>query len=125
MLKKFSTSATMAHQNSNLVSIYTKRYTLKVSNNKMLKRNTLIIFATIFLTVILVIFKGGNIQTASSKKRVCPDEWIDNQMPQVKVDNETKTSTQYFIVDGKRKELDEYDLNWVHANCNITPQKVF
>ena len=115
----------MAHQNSNLVSIYTKRYTLKVSNNKMLKRNTLIIFATIFLTVILVIFKGGNIQTASSKKRVCPDEWIDNQMPQVKVDNETKTSTQYFIVDGKRKELDEYDLNWVHANCNITPQKVF
>ncbi|MFA6170848.1 MAG: hypothetical protein WCW77_04825 [Patescibacteria group bacterium] len=51
----------------------------------------------------------------------CPDEWIDNQMPSV---GARKTETQYFILDGKRREVNEFDAEWVQKNCNVNKQTV-
>jgi hypothetical protein len=56
--------------------------------------------------------------------RVCPDAWIDNQMPLVIGPETEKTPRQYFILDGKRRELAEFDLEWVKEHCQIQPQIV-
>jgi hypothetical protein len=32
---------------------------------------------------------------------------------------------QYFILDGKRREIDEFDMDWVQSNCNLKKQVVF
>ncbi len=55
------------------------------------------------------------------KLQVCPDEWIQNKMPGIIPDF---SSEDYFILDGERRELTEFDLEWVQNNCNLEPQVV-
>jgi len=55
--------------------------------------------------------------------RECPDSWIENRMPGVSDKPDEKR--QYFIVDGERKEIEEYDLEWIKQNCDIKPQIVY
>ena len=31
---------------------------------------------------------------------------------------------EYFILEGKRRELKEFDLDWIKKNCDIKPQIV-
>lgn len=52
--------------------------------------------------------------------RVCPDKWVNNQMP-----GETEIPRQYFVVDGKRRELAEFDLNWIKQHCKVKPEFVY
>jgi putative hemolysin len=59
--------------------------------------------------------------------RICPDEWIQNEMPQVISDDQINgdfSPKEYFIVNLTRRELSEFDIGWVRANCNIRPQVV-
>lgn len=51
--------------------------------------------------------------------KTCPEEWIQNRMPGPGTNFE-----EYYIVDGKRRELKEFDLEWVKKNCNIKPTVV-
>ncbi len=51
--------------------------------------------------------------------QTCPEEWIQNRMPGPGTNFE-----EYYIVDGKRRELKEFDLEWVKKNCNIKPTVV-
>lgn len=53
--------------------------------------------------------------------RSCPDEWIENRMPGP-ISNEPK---EYYIVDGERRELSDYDNAWVRANCDLEKQVVY
>ena len=52
----------------------------------------------------------------------CPDEWIVNKMPGFDSNDSNK---QYFILEGKRRELSEFDMSWVSVNCKIEKQVVF
>ncbi len=52
--------------------------------------------------------------------QACPDEWIQNNMP----GPESKEVKEYFIYEGQRRELKEFDLDWIKKNCNIKPQIV-
>lgn len=54
--------------------------------------------------------------TPSAKLQLCPDEWVDNQMPG---DFSDKFQRQYFILNGERRELEEFDVEWVQKNCNL------
>ena len=54
--------------------------------------------------------------------RGCPDEWIENRMPSVEGDNSER---QYFIFDGKRKEIKNYDLDWIKSSCSVKVQYVY
>ncbi|MBT4209397.1 MAG: hypothetical protein HOE19_00530 [Candidatus Komeilibacteria bacterium] len=56
-------------------------------------------------------------QFQNNKLQVCPDRWTDNQELPIVPGKET----QYFIIDGARRELDEFDLDWVKENCDIEP----
>lgn len=51
--------------------------------------------------------------------KTCPEEWIQNRMPGPGTNFE-----EYYIIDGKRRELKEFDLEWVKKNCNIKPTVV-
>lgn len=54
--------------------------------------------------------------------RTCPDEWIDNRMPVV---GEPEFPREYFILDGERMEMEEFDVEWVKENCGIEPMPVY
>lgn len=55
----------------------------------------------------------------------CPQAWYDNRMPMVIEPGQPRSATQYFIYRGERRELAEFDMNWVEANCSIEPLVVY
>lgn len=64
--------------------------------------------------------KKNNSENSSALLRVCPEEWIQNKMPGL----ETQEAKEYFILEGKRREIKEFDMEWVKKNCSIKPQIV-
>lgn len=54
--------------------------------------------------------------------RTCPDEWIVNKMPGVVGDDNPR---EYYIIDGKRWEISQFDRVWVENKCNLAPQEVY
>lgn len=55
--------------------------------------------------------------------QVCPTEKIINKMPTT-IPSDNPPSV-YFILDGERRELNEFDLPWVEENCNVGEQAVY
>lgn len=56
--------------------------------------------------------------------QVCPDEMIVNEMPGIDrsgatVDDTIPTRSNYYILSGERKEIDEFDIAWVGSNCSV------
>ncbi|MES3030823.1 MAG: hypothetical protein V4697_00205 [Patescibacteria group bacterium] len=49
----------------------------------------------------------------------CPDEMIVNRMPG------TEPQSSYYIKNGERKEIADYDASWVKNNCTVPTQEVF
>jgi hypothetical protein len=52
--------------------------------------------------------------------QACPEEWYQNKMP----GTTTSEVSEYFIYEGKRRELKEFDLEWIKKNCDVKPQIV-
>lgn len=66
------------------------------------------------------------VQPYSTGLRYCPDAWISNKMPMVYRDGQLPVQQdEYFVVGGNRREVSEFDLNWVYANCNLRKQEVY
>lgn len=63
-----------------------------------------------------------NTPNLKAKLQQCPDKWIDNQMPST---DPKKLETQYFILNGERRELYEFDAEWIQKNCSLKKQVVF
>ncbi len=65
----------------------------------------------------------------ADERRVCPDQWYENRMPQATPEDEepeTGTERQYFIVDSERVEYDDMDVEWVKNNCSVNePSPVY
>ncbi len=58
--------------------------------------------------------------------RICPDEWIEDRMPlAINPDIKGGLPREYFILNGSRREITEFDLNWVWSNCAIEKQVVY
>lgn len=64
----------------------------------------------------------GNLFESAYQIQACPDEWIVNKMPGLVGDTAPK---EYFIIDGVRRELRDFDLNWISQNCDIEKQEVY
>lgn len=60
------------------------------------------------------------------KLKICPDEWINNQQP-IAENNESinEEDKQYFILNKERRELEEFDMNWIIQNCDIKITTVY
>jgi hypothetical protein len=48
--------------------------------------------------------------------QICPDEWIQDDQPII---TGTEESRQYYILKGKRRELSEFDKEWITKNCKL------
>ncbi len=59
---------------------------------------------------------------AEQKLQLCPDEWIENRMPSAGTPSQ---ADQYFILNGERRELKDFDLEWIRKNCSVKPQIVY
>ncbi len=65
----------------------------------------------------------SNLETALLKQ--CPDEWIDNKMPTISDGGNNTTRTDYYILKGERKEISEFDADFVSKNCKLEKQTVY
>ncbi|MEK7128199.1 MAG: hypothetical protein AAB933_01370 [Patescibacteria group bacterium] len=69
----------------------------------------------------IYIYNNKKVETSISLLKLCPSEKISNQMP---VPGGTRHTT-YFILNGQRRELSEFDLSWVEKNCTVKEHVVF
>ncbi|MDD5621107.1 MAG: hypothetical protein PHS27_00715 [Candidatus Pacebacteria bacterium] len=56
--------------------------------------------------------------------RICPDEWIDETSWRQVTGHESTSSAEYFFLNGEKRELSEFDMDWLITNCNIQPSIV-
>ena len=61
---------------------------------------------------------------SSNKKRVCPDVWVWDKMPQTVIPSRSPQSQQYFEINGKRVEIKDYDLDWIRENCLVKKPQI-
>ena len=54
--------------------------------------------------------------------QVCPDELVVNEMPSTNVEVETN---EYYLLDGTRREIEEFDAEYVTENCEVPEQIVY
>ncbi len=55
----------------------------------------------------------------------CPDEWVINHSPaEITGEAGRKTSDEYFLLGGKRKEIDEFSMDYVRENCELQPKEL-
>jgi hypothetical protein len=80
-----------------------------------------IIVAIVVIILFLLLWLGRRNNEIGEIKD-CPEEWYQNEMPRIEGDNSMR---EYFIYKGERRELAEFDLEWVKANCGINPQVVY
>lgn len=66
--------------------------------------------------------KGPSGPPPSAPLKTCPEAWYENRMPTVGTTTEPR---EYFVLNGTRRELSEFDVAWVRQNCNIEPQVVY
>ena len=61
--------------------------------------------------------------------RACPDEWIRNEMPCICADDDPECEgckdREYFITNGERGELEDFDVSWIEKNCELEKQIVY
>lgn len=58
--------------------------------------------------------------------KICPDVWIINKMPMVRGDDDGLTGeSAYFIINGVRRNISEFDVDWIKLNCKVQPQYVY
>ncbi len=55
---------------------------------------------------------------------ICPDEWILNQMP-CGGEGCNEFPREYFIIDGERRELEEFNVDWIKENCDLMKQVAY
>lgn len=61
-------------------------------------------------------------QTTVELLKECPDEMIMNKMPATGF---SKIPRAYYIKNRTRREIYEYDIVWVNANCKVPVQEVY
>jgi len=81
-----------------------------------------IIFSIIIYLALLIIivFSAYLIRINEAKKTEnCPDRWvIDYSCNTADISCEKE---EYFIKDGKRRGLEDYDINWIKTVCHLIP----
>lgn len=58
----------------------------------------------------------------TAKRQECPDQWYENRMPS---DNSSAINTQYFIINGERMEITDFDMEWIASNCSVEIEYVY
>ena len=62
-------------------------------------------------------------KNSASPLQICPEEWYVNRMPSIIGSNDI--TNEYFVYKDVRRELSEFDVEWVKINCPVKPQTVY
>lgn len=54
----------------------------------------------------------------AGKERTCPEAWYHNAMPGPAPDPGSPPR-EYLVVGGQRREIVEFDIEWIKANCPV------
>ncbi|MDP3962845.1 MAG: hypothetical protein Q8Q03_03195 [bacterium] len=83
----------------------------------------LFVLAIIVIAILAIVSGDRNpaFPTQTQGLRDCPNEKIINRMP----GPGSTGASEYYVKDGTRREISEYDNNWVMANCNVPVQEVY
>lgn len=57
--------------------------------------------------------------------RLCPAEWIVDEMPEIGKPDLNDPPKEYFIYQGVRRDLSEFDVDWVKVNCDVEPSYAY
>ena len=79
---------------------------------------------TMILAILLGACGTGRGLTTAELIRDCPEEKIVNRMPTVVEEGGSSEPNSYFIYNGERRELKEFDLDWIEANCELSETEV-
>jgi hypothetical protein len=83
-----------------------------------------LILGLILGLIISYIIFSEKASNENTKLKICPDAWYLNQMATYPEDK--TPPSQYFIIDEERRELSEFDIDWIKENCEInTPTPVY
>jgi len=86
-----------------------------------MKKSVKITLCVLVVVVIAAAVSYG-IYRPSISPQECPDEKIINRMPSVGASSIPST---YYIQDGARREVSEYDADWVSTNCTVPESIVY
>ena len=87
----------------------------------MQKKSLLVLITLVFVLGGVAGFLILNKRSKSLIKE-CPNEWIQDRMPTAENDN---TAKQYFVIKGERKEIKDYDINWIKSTCSVQVRYVY
>jgi hypothetical protein len=82
---------------------------------RSIKMKKILIFGIVSLILLAIVLSG-----CKEKLQVCPDEKVINKMPADIIIKYFGPSRTYYLLNGQRKEISEFDNNWVENNCNVT-----
>jgi hypothetical protein len=89
------------------------------------KSKILIATASILSLTAAASFAGGTNDKPTVLIQDCPEAWIDDRMAStVPPPKARSVPRQYFIYKGVRRELHEFDMDWVKRHYKITPEVV-
>ncbi len=72
--------------------------------------------------VSLILLASCASNKSSELLKECPEEKIINRMPVV---GKPDTPTEYYILNGERREINEFDTAWVRKNCEVKETVVY
>lgn len=94
-----------------------------------LSKNKFILFVVLvlFVSFFIVYKKIYNIKLLNN---TCPEEMIVNRTPSIDRSGETENGNtpqrlNYYIVKGKRIEIDQLDIIWISKNCTVPVTEVY
>lgn len=105
-----------------------------------MKSKNIIVPILVVLIVVIIVFtrqRSGETRspvipstpspTISTKLKECPDAWYKNMIPIIIDDpKEAEYAGEYFMVDNERRELSDYDVEWIVDNCEVNePQPIY
>ncbi len=95
----------------------------KNKKRKIIAIAVITMLALISVGVYLYKSYGKNLSnTPTSLIRQCPDSWTQNDMPTIINPGDvqlTDEQRQSFIIDGEKKDITKYDIEWVKSQCPV------
>lgn len=97
------------------------------------KKTRLIMIGVAVLLLVIGMYLAFATSSGLGKKQglqICPTEMIVNQMPSIDRSGESEsealpTRSSYYILNGERKEIDDFDISWVGENCRVPVTSVY
>ncbi|MFD1770272.1 hypothetical protein [Sphingobacterium suaedae] len=82
-------------------------------------------YTSFLVTLAVVSGACSSTKHAAGLLRDCPEEKIVNKMPIAGHNGSESRPASYFIYKGERRELTEFDLEWVKKNCSVKETVVY